>query len=364
MKSTKKARKVAFVLGTRPEIIKLYPVIDEYRKKNYPFIVIHTNQHYDEKMDRVFFDDLDMPKPDYNLNIGSGAQGDQTGRMIVGIEKVLLKEKPDIVVVQGDTNTVLAGALVASKMGIKVAHVEAGLRSYDRTMPEEINRVLTDCVSNWLFCPTKLQKDILIDEGIAEEKIWVTGNTIVDAVKSVVKATKTKSDICERHNLKKEGYFLMTCHRPSNTDDKRILNNILSGIEQICTKENLKCVFPVHPRLKNKMKLIQKYQHIITYDPVSYPDLLKLQKNCQMVFTDSGGIQEESCILHKKCLILRLNTERPETVEIGGAVLLEKMSSNDILKKYAVLKEKKVKWTNPFGDGKAGRKIIQMINNG
>lgn len=354
--------KICFVLGTRPEIIKLYSLIKYCESKKIKYFIIHTNQHYDKNMDGVFFKELGLKKAKYNLGIGSGSQGDQTGRMLIEIEKVLMKERPDYVFVQGDTNTVLSGALASSKIKIKVCHVEAGLRSYDREMPEEINRIIADHVSNYLFCPTKKQADISLKEGISKEKIFVTGNTIVDAVLLVGKMSDQKSNVLNKFNLEKSKYFLLTCHRPSNTDDKSNFESIISSINDICEKEGVKCIFPMHPRLNNKKSFVNKFKNIIITDPLGYLDLLKLQKDSKMIFTDSGGIQEESCILKKKCVILRVNTERPETVRVGGAVLLREISTKDIFKKYVLLKNKKVKWCNPFGDGKTAVKIFKILN--
>ncbi len=353
--------KLAFILGTRPEIIKLYSLIKECESKKLNFFIIHTNQHYDEKMDKVFFDELELPQPKYNLNVGSGSHAAQTAKMLVEIEKVLSLEKPNVIFVQGDTNTVMAGSLVASKIDVKIAHIEAGLRSYDRDMPEEINRIVTDHISDYLFSPTQKQADILLSEGIEKAKIFVTGNTIVDAVYKVSSLAEKKSNILSFLNLEKDNYFLLTCHRPSNTDNDINFEQIIIGITQICEKENLKCVFPVHPRLKNKVEYLKTNPYFILQEPLNYTDLLTLQKNSKMIFTDSGGIQEESCILQKKCIILRQNTERPETVEVGGAVLLDNITTLEILSKYNLLINKKVDWYNPFGDGLAYKKILENL---
>ncbi|HBU07232.1 MAG TPA: UDP-N-acetylglucosamine 2-epimerase (non-hydrolyzing) [Candidatus Magasanikbacteria bacterium] len=355
--------KIAYIVGTRPEIIKLYSLIKESKISNLDFFIIHTNQHYDEKMDKIFFDELELPQPKYNLNIGSGPHGDQTGRMLIKIEKILKEERPGIVFVQGDTNTVLSGALAASKLFIKIGHVEAGLRSYDKTMPEEINRIITDHISDYLFCPTKKQKQILLKEGIDKNKIIITGNTIVDAVYDCVNLAESKSKILSLLNIEKNNYFFLTCHRPSNTDDKNNINEIMSAISSICVVEKIKCIFPVHPRLKNKIEFLKSNDNFIMTEPLCYTDSLLLQKNSKMIFTDSGGIQEESCILQKKCIILRLNTERPETVDVGGAVLLNKMSKNNIVEKYNYLINKNIFWYNPFGDGFAYKNILNSIQS-
>ena len=332
----------AFILGTRPEIIKLYSLITYAKEHKLKYCIIHTNQHYDKDMDEIFFKELGLPKVNFNLNIGSGTQGDQTGRMLIELEKILIKIKPTHVFVQGDTNTVLAGSLVASKLHIKVCHVEAGLRSYDNEMPEEINRIISDHISDYLFCPTKKQADILIKEGIDKKKIFITGNTIVDAIYSCSKLALKKSNVLKTYDLKKDKYFLLTCHRPSNTDNQGNFKTIIKSIDNLCKKEGIKCIFPMHPRLNSKKEFLSGFKNILVTHPLGYLDLLNLQINSKMIFTDSGGIQEESCILKKKCVILRLNTERPETVKVGGAMILKEVSENEISKTYHTLINKKI----------------------
>jgi len=346
--------KIAFVLGTRPEIIKLYSCIQYCQRHNIDHIVINTDQHYDKNMRDVFFEELSLPQPDYGLAIGSGSHSRMLANMLVVLEETLEKESPDVVVVQGDTNTVLAGALVATKMGIKLAHVEAGLRSYDRNMPEEYNRLITDHCSDYLFAPTEKQAQILRNEGIDEKSIHVTGNTIVDAVYEVSENARFDHP---------KPYMLLTCHRPSNTDQPINLEAILMAVQQICEENEMRCVFPVHPRLGAKLPYIRSFNRIHAIQPLGYSKLLAAIKDAAIVFTDSGGIQEETCILERKCLILRTNTERPETVEVGGAVLLDSISKDDVLAKYYSLVKKKVNWRNPFGDGKAAERIMQILSS-
>jgi len=361
-------------------------------------------------MDQIFFEQLNLPKPKYNLNIGSLSHGQMTGKMLEKIEQILIEEKPNVVIVQGDTNTVLAGSLAASKViGTKIVHIEAGLRSYNREMPEEINRIVTDHIADFLFAPTTSQANILKAEGINESKIFVVGNTIVDAVfgckdlaiatnfasqiiqKSSENGSKNseestnstedtdkndknpnsnpqiqnleKSEGLENSNAKNQKYILLTCHRPSNTDNLDNFVAILEATQEICNLESQICIFPLHPRLKGQLNLIQKYDKIKVIEPVGFLEMLNLEINSQMILTDSGGIQEESCILEKKCIILRTDTERPETVEVGGAVLLSQISKSQILEKYQILKNKKVNWSNPFGDGKSAIKILEIIQN-
>lgn len=346
--------KIAFVLGTRPEIIKLYSSIKYCDEQNIDYFVVNTDQHYDKNMRDVFFEELDLKKPKYNLAVGSGSHAKMLASMLVPLEDVFIKENPTAVIVQGDTNTVLAGALVAAKLNVKIGHVEAGLRSYDRTMPEEHNRVITDHVSDYLFAPTEKQKSILLNEGISEDKIFVTGNTIVDAVVGISKISKPLS-----YDKK---FILLTSHRPSNTDSQESLDAILGAVQEICESNGYDCIFPVHPRLNSKLDHIKSFDRIKVIEPLGYSDLLAHIKQAEMILTDSGGIQEESCILEKKCVILRKNTERPETLEVGGALLLDEVSRKDIVEKYTTLKNMQVQWRNPFGDGKAAERIINTIN--
>ncbi len=356
--------KIAIILGTRPEIIKLFSIIKLLHGSKHDCIIIHTNQHYSPEMDAIFWKELELPAADYNLKIGSGNHGEMTGRMMIAIEKVLMKEKADIVFVQGDTNTVLAGALVAVKLGIKVAHVEAGLRSYDRTMPEEYNRIIADHVGSFLFAPTKRQMEILCQEGIDNSQIFVTGNTIVDAILHFSK--KVNDDLLKMYGVKKNEYFLLTLHRPSNVDNQENLEQLLNNISKLANLYNKKVIFPAHPRT---IKNIQKYEicppkniHII--EPVGYKDLITLQKFADIILTDSGGIQEEACCLAVPCLVLRDNTERPEVIDVGAGKIV---GSNYelMLKAYQEfnINQSNRNWINPFGDGKSAYRIIQIIEN-
>ena len=365
--------KICFILGTRPEIIKMYSTIKLAQKKNLDFFIIHSNQHYDAKMDQIFFEQLQIPSPKYNLNIGSGNHGEMTGKMLIEIEKIILAESPSVVLVQGDTNTVLAGALAASKfVNIKIGHIEAGLRSYNRQMPEEINRIITDHIADFLFAPTHKQATILKMEGIENSKIFVVGNTIVDAVlecKDLIDSSnlnKLKIGNSSENSTKPETflnnqrYLLLTCHRPSNTDNLAHFTAILEAVQEICQNENCQCIFPMHPRLKSQLKLIQSFDRILVIEPVGFLEMLALEINSLMILTDSGGIQEESCILEKKCVILRTDTERPETVEVGGAILIGEITKSEILEKYQTLSLRKVEWSNPFGNGTSAEQILEI----
>jgi len=354
--------KIAIILGTRPEIIKMSPVIRECQRRKVNFFILHTNQHYSENLDRIFFKELELPKPKYNLNVGSGTHAEETGKMLIGIEKTLIKERPNIILVEGDTNTVLAGALAATKLHIKVGHIEAGLRSYFREMPEEINRILTDHCSDFLLAPTKKAKEILINEGIPEKRTFITGNTIVDAVYQNLELAKRRSKILAGLNLEKEKYFLLTIHRPENVDKKERLKGILEGLKLIYKKFNLPIIFSIHPRTEkmiNKFKLkVPKVIRLIK--PVGYLDFLQLEANAKLVLTDSGGIQEETCILKVPCVTLRDNTERPETLEVGSNILAE-VNPDKILQSVNKMINKKRGWKNPFGLGRTGEKIIEII---
>jgi len=353
---------IAIVLGTRPEIIKMSPVIRECEHKNLDYFILHTGQHYSYEMDRVFFEQLELPEARYNLDVGSGSHGEQTGKIMSGIEKVLMEEKPDAVLVQGDTNTVLAGALAASKLHIKVGHVEAGLRSYDRRMPEETNRVLTDHCSDYLFSPTKKAKDILLGEGIPEDMIYVTGNTIVDAVRQNVKIAAERASILNELNIEPGNYLLTTAHRQENVDDRVRLTGILTGLESLAEEFDMPVIFPIHPRSRKRIQEfgISTNGSITLIDPVDFLSFLQLEKNAGLILTDSGGVQEESCILGVPCVTLRDNTERPETVEVG-ANMLAGTKPERIMDCARSMMDRDRDWDNPFGDGTAGERIRRIM---
>jgi UDP-N-acetylglucosamine 2-epimerase (non-hydrolysing) len=312
------------VLGTRPEIIKFSPVIRECLRVGLEFSIIHTGQHCSYNMDKVFFEQLELPAADYNLEVGYGTHAEQKGKMLIGIEQILLKQKPQIVLVEGDTNTVLAGALAATKLGIKVGHVEAGLRSYDRQMPEETNRTLADHCSDLLFAHTAKARDTLLNEGISKQKIFVTGNTIVDAVSQNIKIAyrKRKTRTQQRLDLKPQTYFAVTAHRQENVDNPKRLRGIVKGLEKVQRDTGYQIVYPIHPRdRKNLKKLNLQLKGIKTLDTLDYLSFLWLESNARLVLTDSGGVQEETCTLNVPCVTLRDNTERPETLGVGSNIL-------------------------------------------
>jgi len=327
---------------------------------NLDYSILHTGQHYSYHMDRVFFEQLHLPTPNYNLGVGSGTHGEQTGKMLIGIEKTLLLEKPSLVLVQGDTNTVLAGALAAYKLGIRIGHVEAGLRSYDRRMPEEMNRVLTDHCSDYLFAPTETSRENLLKEGVPSPNVFVTGNTIVDAVNQNMERVKSEDKTVEKMGLTREGYCLATVHRQENVDDPEVFSSILRGLELVSKHLNLPVVYPVHPRAEKMLQAYRLNSKLKLIDPVEYFPFLRLERDARLVFTDSGGVQEEACILGVPCVTLRENTERPETIEVGANVLAG-TDSEQILQKAQTMLQTKRQWENPFGDGKASTKILEIL---
>lgn len=356
--------KIAIILGTRPEIIKMAPVIRELEKRPVDYFILHTGQHYSRDLDRVFFDQLKLPEAAYNLKVGSGSHAEQTAKTLVGTEKVLLKEIPDIILVEGDTNSVLAAALAAHKLQIKVGHVEAGLRSYDRQMPEEINRHLVDHCADYLFAPTAKSKQILLGEGIPEDNIFVTGNTIVDAIYQNLEIAREKSGTLEALALKPGAYFLVTLHRQENVDNPARFGAILNGLNRVAEEFQAPVIYPVHPRSRKMMTGSGLNPGAITLtEPVDFLSFLKLESRARLVLTDSGGVQEEACVLGVPCVTLRDNTERPETIE-AGANMLAGASPERILECAKIMLKREKGWPNPFGDGTAGRRIVDIITGG
>ncbi|KZX10626.1 non-hydrolyzing UDP-N-acetylglucosamine 2-epimerase [Methanobrevibacter curvatus] len=364
--------KIAIVLGTRPEIIKMASIIDEILKKNLKMVLIHTGQHYDPEMSDNFFKDLELPFPDYNIEVGSSSHGKQTAKMMEGIEDILIKENPDILLVQGDTNAVLAGALVASKLHIPVGHVEAGLRSYDDSMPEEINRKAADVCSLLYFVPTEQAAINLAIEGISRDKIYITGNTVVDACFRNLKISQNRNISNNLSNLLKlDNIITLTMHRAENVDNKARLTEIINGLANL-TDFNI--VFPIHPRtlktLENfdLLEKLDKLPHFHIINPVGYLDFLLLLSKSTLILTDSGGLQEEAITLNIPALTLRYNTERPETVGAGGNILVG--SSKDKIIKFSEIilnnkdfRDKMQMAPNPYGTGDSAKKILDIILN-
>ena len=340
---------ISVVLGTRPEIVKMAPIIKELKKRDIDYFVIHTGQHYSYNLDKVFFENFDLEKPRYNLEVGSGTHGKQTGEILKRIERVLIDEKPEIVLVEGDTNTVLASALAASKLHIKVGHVEAGLRSFWKWMPEEINRVLTDHISDLLFAPTEIARNNLLNEGI-REGVYIVGNTIVDSLK-LKKIEKIEKD-----------FILLTLHREENADNPEKLKSIIKGTEMISEYFDTPVIYPIHPRTEKNLKkfgieINEKFIKLV--DPLNYFKFLSYLKSCKFVLTDSGGVQEEACILKIPCVTLRDNTERPETINIGANILAGS-NPKKILESAVKMSKANKKWENPYGED-VGKKIVDIV---
>lgn len=352
--------KIASVVGARPNFVKLAPVSRELRKE-FEEIIIHTGQHYNYELDKIFFDDLGIPAPDYHLSVGSGGHGCQTGEMIKRIEDVLLKEKPDLALVFGDTNSTLAGALAAAKMQIPVAHVEAGLRSFDRKMPEEVNRVLVDHCSDMLFCPTQRAAENLKREGITEG-VSLTGDVMVDIFRDCIKVAEENSRILDELELDPGEYCLATVHRASNTDDPSVLGGIIEAFEEIGN-----VVLPCHPRTEKylmKYDFIDRMKNTRIIKPVGYLDMLALGYNSAKILTDSGGLQKEAYMLGVPCITLRESTEWVETVEDGWNVLVGSKKERIVLASKAFCPRSTR--TDVFGDGNSSliinRNIIEKLN--
>ena len=365
--------KIATILGTRPEIIKMAPIIDEIARRGIDQIVLHTGQHYDDEMSDAFFRDLEIPAPDYNIHVGSGTHGRQTGLMMKGIEEVLLDEKPDIVLVQGDTNAVLAGALVASKLPIAVGHVEAGLRSFDMTMPEELNRRAADVCSSMYFIPTEESAVNLLAEGFSHKNLIITGNTVVDACfrhleiarkKGFSQESLTSLNIGDMDNI-----LTLTMHRAENVDDKRRVTNIIEALKEL---DYMNIIFPIHPRTKNMLQNfglfdeLNDLKHVHIIKPIGYLDFLQLTSLSTLILTDSGGLQEEAITLDVPALTLRYNTERPETVAVGGNILVG--ADKEAILKYVKrivedddFAQNMKKAENPYGQGDAAKRTVDAI---
>lgn len=349
--------KIISIVGARPQFIKATPLSLELRK-HFNEILLHTGQHFDYEMSDIFFRQLNIPKPKYNLNIRETNHGVQTGKMLEKIESVLLKENPDLVIVFGDTNSTLAGALAAVKLHIPVAHVEAGLRSYNNSMPEEINRILTDKMSSLLFVPSKHSENILKSEGI-NKGVYITGDIMYDSILHFKKIAKQKSNIKGELKVKKNNFILATIHRAENTDVK----NNLAAIFEIFADCNKSVILPVHPRTKNKLSQfkIKINSNIILIPPVSYLDMINLLDNAECVLTDSGGVQKEAYYLATPCITLRNETEWIETIKSGWNILsgINKLKVKTALKKLQVII--KLKRPDIYGNGKTAKIITDII---
>ncbi len=347
--------KIITIVGARPQFIKAAPVSRVLRRAHTE-ILIHTGQHYDYEMSAVFFEELNIPAPDYNLGVGSASHGKQTGEMLERIESVLLEEEPDLVLVYGDTNSTLAGALAAIKLHIPVAHVEAGLRSFNRAMPEEINRVLTDHASDVLFCPTDTAIQNLSAEGITSG-VHNVGDVMYDALLYNIEIAQQRSRILDKFQIAPEEYLLVTAHRPRNTDHRARLISILDALNQI----DAPIIFPAHPRTQQAIERIDyRFEpHIRLIEPVGYLDMLVLAKHARMILTDSGGVQKEAYLLGTPCITLREETEWVETLSGGWNVLVgadgEKIIT--LVEDHTPQAERQP----VFGDGQASQKILAVL---
>jgi len=361
--------KILTVVGARPQFIKAAPVSKALCVAGHTEFLVHTGQHYDYGMSQVFFDELCIPQPDVNLEIGSGAHGQQTGQMLMQIEAVIQAQKPDCVLVYGDTNSTLAGALAAVKLHVPVAHVEAGLRSFNRTMPEEHNRVLTDHCADLLFCPTQTAVNLLAKEGITGG-VHLVGDTMYDAVLQFVELARRQSTILEKLNLEPKRYVLATVHRPYNTDEPENLRAILAAFAEL----DEPVIFPVHPRTHKKIDELdfvtrrtqrapaETGAQLAFIDPVGYLDMLVLEQNARLILTDSGGIQKEAFFFGVPCVTLRPETEWVETVETGWNVLV----GADQTKIVAAATRQQWPTGSPpsiFGDGEASERIVELLKH-
>lgn len=358
------APRIAFVLGTRPEIIKLSPLVRACLEREIPHTVVHTGQHYSESLDSVFFEQLELPAPTHNLEVGSGRHGEQTAAMLRGIESILEAERPDHVVVQGDTNSALAGALAACKRPASLAHVEAGLRCFDREMPEEVNRVLVDHAADYCFAPTDESARLLEAEGI-DDRVRVTGNTIVDAVDEHLAIAAEKSTVLETYDLEPDEFYLLTAHRAENVDDPDRFAGILEGVGAVADRTDREVVYPIHPRARENLEAfdLSVPEPIRLVEPLDFLDFLTLESRARLAITDSGGVQEETCVLETPCVTVRDSTERPETVDIGANRLVGTDPDRIVAGAEAML-DRSPTWTNPFGDGDAAERILDALLEG
>ena len=356
-------RPIIVVVGARPNFMKMAPLYSELKKRNLKALLVHTGQHYDQNMSNIFFEELGMPKPDIYLGVGSETHAKQTAKIMIDFEQVCVDNKPQRVIVAGDVNSTIACALVATKLNIPVDHVEAGLRSFDNTMPEEINRILTDRISSLLFTPSEDANTNLINEGIDPNSIKLTGNIMIDSLVSNLE--KTNNKILKKLNIKEKQYTLVTLHRPSNVDKKNILREIVNALRRI--SEKIPVVFPLHPRTKNKMKefnIESNNTGIIFTEPLGYLDFLSLTKNAKLVLTDSGGIQEETTALGIPCLTLRENTERPITVKEGTNKIIGNTKSRIIEEFNYILSNERQSYNIPkLWDGKTAKRIADIIES-
>lgn len=375
--------KIVTIIGARPQIIKaaaLSRAIKNKYNKQLKEIIVHTGQHYDANMSQIFFDELGIPAPDYNLNVGSGGHGVQTAAMIIGIEEILIKEKPNAIVLYGDTNSTLAGAMAAVKIHVPVVHIEAGLRSFNKAMPEEVNRIMCDHVSSFLFSPTKTGLNNLIKEGFKNDalppynannpKIYHCGDVMYDNSLFFSEVAESKTVILDKLKLQKNKFILATIHRNNNTDEPKRLNALFTALNDICKESKLDVVLPLHPRTSKLLetnldkKLYSEIKGNTQFkicDPASFLEMVSLEKNCRLVMTDSGGVQKEAFYFEKPCVILRPETEWIELVECGTAIIAD-ASEEKIKKAFETLNNKTdLKFPKLYGDGHAAEFICAEI---
>jgi len=357
------------VVGARPNFMKIAPVIREMRRRTdrIESLLIHTGQHYDDSMSDSFFEELSIVKPDINLQVGSGSHSEQTARIMIAFEQVLLANSADWVVVVGDVNSTMAASIVAAKMGVRVAHVEAGLRSRDRSMPEEINRVVTDAIADLLLTPSRDASANLLGEGVPEGRIRFVGNVMIDTLFQHLEAAG-RSNVLERLSLKPQCFCAMTLHRPSNVDDKEILSGLLQALETI--GRQLPIVFPVHPRTRQRIEefgltgRVEKIGSLMLIEPLGYLDFLRLYSNSRLVLTDSGGVQEETTVLGIPCLTLRTNTERPITITEGTNRLVGNNPDKVVNEALNALEHPLEKRSAPeLWDGQTAPRIVDAIES-
>jgi UDP-GlcNAc3NAcA epimerase len=377
------AIKILTIIGARPQIIKA-AALSRAIKNNYSDkiteVIVHTGQHYDAAMSQVFFDELSIPAPDYNLNVGSGSHGKQTATMIIGIEEILLKEKPNCIVLYGDTNSTLAGGIAASKIHVPVVHIEAGLRSFNKKMPEEINRIMCDHVSTLLFSPTQTGYKNLINEGFDETakapynadnpNIYHCGDVMLDNSLHFAEVAESNTSILKDLALEKNNFVLATIHRDSNTDQPERLNALFKALNKIATQNNVKVVLPLHPRTNKILQqnleadlysIVASSNNILILPPASFLEMIALEKNAAIIVTDSGGVQKEAFFFNKPCIILRSETEWTELVEQGNAIIAD-ADENKIVESYNYfMKNKELVFKPVFGDGKAAEFICSEI---
>jgi UDP-N-acetylglucosamine 2-epimerase (non-hydrolysing) len=358
--------RIVNVVGARPNFMKMAPLMTEYARHPDQFapVLVHTGQHYDDNMSNLFFEQLRLPKPDVYLGVGSGSHAEQTARVMVEMEKVLTADRPDLIVVVGDVNSTMAAAIVAAKLCIPVAHVEAGLRSFDRTMPEEINRLVTDALSDYCFTTCQDAGENLLREGVAKEKIFFVGNVMIDTLLKL-RDESLKSNVREKLCLDPE-YGYVTLHRASNVDSKAVLGEILSALRTI--QEQLPLAFPVHPRTRARLKEfgywdeMGRWPNLKVVEPLGYLDSLGLMAGAKLVLTDSGGIQEETTVLGVPCLTMRENTDRPVTVTEGTSTIVGMASANIISEARKVLAGHYKSGRIPkYWDGKAATRIVDSL---